>query len=280
MGKSLGVVCNLYNEANALPGWLETHTAFFDDVRVYHSGPGGAKSDDGTIEILERWKIPIVYGSIDEGFGVVRTAAIRSSPCDYVMILDADERFHPLNQVMTCSGESTPFDEVGQILYDYDRKIDFTACPSNFENLRKLGAKLNVSFGEVYNQGAWLRSIIDANDYDAIKCVRRHWHDFTRTKPTQNWHTEPDYQQRLVRNKDSVHFSTDTRMHESLLGAENVYQPNFTHGPFFDHYHLHFKVMEMDQRRHDVAIYDKLHRGENPPSREDHEQLAKISDQR
>ena len=55
---SLGVVANVYNEAFALPGWLEMACSFFDDVRIYHSGPGGKCSDDGTVELLERWHIP------------------------------------------------------------------------------------------------------------------------------------------------------------------------------------------------------------------------------
>lgn len=52
MSVTIGLVANVYNEVNAITGWLETHTPFFDDVRVFHSGPGGAKSNDGTIEIF------------------------------------------------------------------------------------------------------------------------------------------------------------------------------------------------------------------------------------
>src|SRR5207245_1758030 len=106
----------VYQEANALPGWLETHLSFFDDVRVLHTGPNGARSDDGTLEILRKWNIPVEMGSIDEGFGTVRTRAIRSSPCDYVMLLDADERFYPVHRLLTCTGESTPQSEIDWIL--------------------------------------------------------------------------------------------------------------------------------------------------------------------
>ena len=263
---TLGAVCNFYNEANALPGWLETHTPFFDHVSFYQAGPGGAESNDGSIEILEKWKVPIHRGKIDEGFGIVRTAAIRSSPCDFVMILDADERFHPIAQEMTCAGESTPPDVVGRVLYEYDRGIEFTACPSNYENVGQLGAKLSVSFGAVYNQGAWLRDILEHGDLDAVKMIRRHWHDFSHKRPTQNWHIDNDYQMRLVRNKESIHFAPDVKMHENLVGASNVFQPNHTHGPFYDHYHMFFKHMEPMQRRHDVDIYDRIHRGESPLS--------------
>lgn len=266
---TLGLACNFFNECNALPGFLETHAPYFDHISFYQAGPGGAESDDGSIEIIEKWGFPIHRGRIDDGFGVVRTAAIRSSPCDFVMLLDADERFHQFAQVMTCAGESTPPNEVDQILYEYDRGIEFTACPSNFENLNRLGAKLTVSFGEVYNQGAWLKDFIQHGDLDGVKTVRRHWHDFTHKRPTQNWHVHPDFQVRLVRNKDSIYFTPDVKMHERLVGASNVYQPNFTHGPFFDHYHMCFKKMEPMQRRHDVAIYDSIHRGEKPPTKQE-----------
>ena len=268
MPVTIGCVANVYNEANALPGWLETHTAFFDHVSVYHAGPGGAESNDGTIEILEKWKIPIHRGSIDEGFGIVRTAAIRSSPCDWVMILDADERFHQFAPVLTCSGTSTPPDEVNQILQAYDNRQQ-TACPSNYENLHKLGANLQVSVGEVYNQGAWLRDIIQHGQLDAVISIRRHWHDFTWKKPTQNWHTEPDFQTRLVRNVDSIHYNANTRMHEGIIGATNVFRPNHSHGPFFDHYHLHFKAMARMNRAHAVAIYDCINDGKSPPTWEE-----------
>lgn len=281
--KTLGLVANVYNEANALPGWLETHTPFFDHILVYHSGPNGERSIDGTIEILEKWKIPVVFGSINEGYGAIRTQAIRLSPCDWVMLLDADERFYALNQVLTCSGESTPRAEVDKLLYDYgdpnykepeivqeyDKGIDFTACPSNFENLKRLGANLNVTYGEVYNQGAWLRDIIEHGDLDAVKTIRRHWHDFTRKRPTQNWHTDADFQMRLVRNKESIFFDASVKMHERLQGASNVYNPNMTHGPFFDHFHCFFKPMEATQRRHDVSVYDSISKGETPLSFEE-----------
>jgi len=281
MAKTIGIVANIYNEANAITGWLESAAKFADHISVYHAGPNGAKSDDGTIEILEKWKIPITYGSIDEGFGPVRTKTVRTSPCDYVILLDADERFDAIAQVLGCHGESTPREEVNQLLYDYsnpnyvdsqviqpyDAKIDFTACPSNFENMAKLGANLTVSYGEVYTQGAWVRDIIEKHDYDAIKSIRRHWHDFSMKRPTQNWHTEPDFQMRIVKNVDSVYFGG--RMHEGLHGAPNHYQPNFTHGPFLDHFHLFFKKLEPTQRKHDIAIYNSINEGRTPPSFEE-----------
>jgi len=263
---SLGLVANIYNECNALPGWLETHTPYFDDVRVYHAGPGGAKSNDGTIEILEKWRIPYTCGSIDDGFGIVRTAAIRYSPCDWVMILDADERFYPKHQVLSCSGQSTPPDEANTILQSYDFRDLKTLIP-NWENVGRLGANCTVDFGEVYNQGQHLRSILDHHTtIDAVRTIRRHWHDFSFKRPTQNWHTDPDWQMRLVRNREGIHFEPDVKMHERLVGVSNWYSSDFGHGPFFDHFHFTFKRMEQEQRAHDVKIYDAIHAGRRPPS--------------
>lgn len=269
---SLGLVANVYNEINALPGWLETHLPVFDDVRVYHSGPQGAMSNDGTVELLEKWRVPYAVGSIDDGFGAVRTHAVRSSPCEWVMLLDADERFYPVLPILTCEGESTPPDEVDKILYDYgdpnyqpyDASIDFTAVPSNFENLGRLGAKLRVTRGATFDHATYLRSLLAA-DIDAVKVVRRHWHDFSWKRPTQNWHTDADYQTRIIRNNDSIYWDPSSRMHERLCGAVSVRVPNHTQGPFFDHYHCFFKRMEVAQRKHDVLIYNAINKGEVPP---------------
>lgn len=281
MAATLGIVCNLYNEVNALPGWLEAATALADHVAVYHSGPGGAMSDDGTIEILEKWKVPITFGSIDEGFGAVRTKTLRCTPCDWAMLLDADERVHRYMPVLTCTGESTPAQEVDRLLYDYgdpnyrevqqgyDKAIDFSACPSNFENMARLGAKLRVSAGEVFDHGKVIRDLIENADLDCIRTIRRHWHDSTWNRPTQNWHTDPDFQARLVRNRESVYFASVTRMHEKLEGAAKTHTANHSHGPFFDHYHLLFKKMEVKQRQYDVAVYNAIADGKPPPKWEE-----------
>jgi hypothetical protein len=265
MSTTLGLVANVYNEIHALPGWLELHTPFFDDVRILHAGPCGEYSDDGTIELLEKWNIPIEYTSIDDGFGKVRTKAIRSSPCDWVMILDADERFYPVSRVLKCIGESTSFKEADAILQTYDFRDLKTMLP-NWENVRRLGAKLNVMFEDTYDQGKLLRNLL-TDDYDAICTVRRHWHDFTFHKPTQNWEVDQDPQLRTVRNIDRVYYSN--QMHEQLIGAKSHYRPNIRVGPFFDHFHFSFKKLEIEQRAHDIAIYDAIHAGKQPPTKKE-----------
>ncbi len=261
--RTIGLVANVFNEINALPGWLETHTPFFDHVAIYHAGPQGAKSTDGTIELLEKWNIPITYGSIDEGFGVARNATFRCSPCDWVMLLDADERFYPIHRIMACTGESTPHSEVDTILQSYDFSDLKTTLP-NWENLKRLGAKLQVDICDTYNQGARLREIIE-QDFDAIATIRRHWHDFTFRKPTQNWHTDPDWQLRCIRNDPSICFNPSVRMHERLEGVTNCFHADQSRGPFFDHFHFSFKQMEQSQRAHDIQIYNAINEGRIPP---------------
>lgn len=266
---TIGLVANIYQEANSLPGWIETHLPYFDDIRVMHAGPGGAYSTDGTLEILKKWNIPVEFCAIDEGFGVVRTKALRMSPCEWVMLLDADERFFPVHRIMHCAGESTPHSEVDAILQTYDFRDLKTMIP-NWENVARLGANLRVEAGAPYDQGKRLREIIDPmNDFDAVITVRRHWHDFSFKRPTQNWLSDPDWQMRCVKNSPSIFFDPNVRMHERLVGANKPFRADHARGPFFDHMHFVFKAQEMHQRAHDVAIYDAVHEGRKPPTQEE-----------
>ena len=261
---SIGLVCNLFNECNALPGWLETHLSFFDDVRAYHAGPSGLHSVDGTLDILKKWDIPVKFGSIDSGFGNVRTEALRWSPCDWVVILDVDERLFPVHRVLTCQGEPTSRQDADVILGGYDTRDPMRG--PDWEAIARLGANLRVERGDVIDQGAWLREIINTGNHDAVVTIRRHWHDIGMKHPTQSWAMEPDWQLRCVRNDPSIYFDPSTRMHERLIGVNRVFYADLVRGPFFDHFHFHFKKMEPAQRAHDVDTYDRIHRGEKPLS--------------
>ncbi len=260
--KTLGLACNFYNESAALPGFLETHAPFFDHITFYEAGPGGARSNDGSREIIEAWKFPIHAGNIDDGFGIVRTAAIRSSPCDYVMLLDADERFYHTICSLHCAGEGTPHDQVSKALYDYG--VDL-----NFDGVAKLGEGLTVTRGEAYSQGAWLKAIVQHGSLDGVVSVRRHWHDFSFARPTQNWEHHNDRQCRILRNDPSIYYDPNVKMHERLVGASNLYHPNLEHGPFFDHFHFFFKRMKPSGRAHANAIYNALNGGIKPPTLEE-----------
>lgn len=260
---SIGLVANMYNEANTLPGWLETHLPFFDDVRVLHAGPCGEYSTDGTIEILEKWRIPVEFCAIDEGFGTVRTKALHISPCDYVMLLDADERFYSVLQDIRVTGVGTPQTEVDWILQSYDfRGVNLP----NWENIDRLGSNLTCTKTGISLQGEYLRNVLANERPDAVITVRRHWHDLSMSRPTQSWLEHPDWQMRLVRNDPSIGFDPNTRMHEQICGAVKVWQANTTSGPYFDHFHFTFKRMEPEQRAHDVMIYDSIHEGKKPPT--------------
>ena len=179
------------------------------------------------------------------------------------MLLDADERFFPVHHYMTCDGEATPQSEVDWILQSYDfRGVNLP----NWENVAKLGAKLCVGIGHVYNQGAFLREILDIERPDVLCTIRRHWHDFTFLRPTQNWHTDPDWQMRVVHNNPDIYFDPKIRMHERLIGAQRTSRSEMVSGPFMDHFHFTFKRMEQQQRAHDLAVYDAIHAGVKPPT--------------
>lgn len=265
MSITIGLVANVYNECNALPGWIETHLPFFDDIRVMHAGPQGKLSSDGTLAILEKWGIPILFGNIDAGFGVVRSAAIHSSPCEYVVLLDADERLYPAHRALYCSGNPTPQLEADEILGRYDFRNGNTP---DWGAIGALGSGLRVDIGSPYDQGARLREILESEKPDALCVARRHWHDFSFRRPTQNWMVDPDWQLRIVRNDPDIRFDPNTRMHERLTGAAHVARGDLVRGPFFDHFHFTFKKMEPNQRAHDVEIYDAIHAGRTPPTEE------------
>lgn len=249
-GPSIGMACNIYNDVNAVAGLLQTASTFFDDMVFFHAGPQGKRSDDGTIELIEKWGAKIVFGKIDEGFGIVRSAAIKSCPTEWVMILDADERFWPQAPLILPHGEG-----------DGNIHIQF--------------------FEDAYDQGALLRRLVRITDIDTIYTIRRHWNDFSWKKPVQNWHTIPDYQCRIVRNLPHIGFRAEVRMHEQMWDFQREapprgYRANSARGIFHDHYHCWFKKMERDQRAHDIAIFDAIHENRVPPTELTPEERASI----
>lgn len=262
--QTITAACNFYNETNALSGWLESASAFFDEILLINAGPGGKKSNDGSIEIAEKWGVRILYDAIDGGFGKIRTRLIRESRTDYVAILDADERFHRYAPILECTGQPTPDDVVNAVLQEYDNRDD--KRPSNWENLKLLGLDLRAKQTGHYDQGQFLRDILEHKRPDVVCAIRRHWHDFTWKRPTQDWGKMPDLQWRIIRCDDKIGFDLGKRMHESLDGFDpaKVVRPHNGMGPFYDHFHLAIKRMEVEQRREDIRIYDAINRGEAP----------------
>src|ERR1700722_13140534 len=76
MPESIALAGNVYNDAHALRGALETGARFFDNFFFVHSGPNGAYSTDGTIELLEKFGATVVFDDISKGYGVIRTRCL------------------------------------------------------------------------------------------------------------------------------------------------------------------------------------------------------------
>lgn len=249
MSQTIAAICNIFNDAKALPGWLESASAWADHITVYHTGPQGERSSDGTIEIAEAWGVDLQFGSIDEGFGTVRTKMVTMTPCDWVWIGDADERFHRIAPKLYCEGNE--------------------AYPAvEHPNLSVI--RLGFHPHDTYDQLDLLRSMMTA-DVDAICTVRRHWFNHHWDKPCQNWMQIADWQLRIVRNCQHVSYLSSVRMHEQIRDTRTGGDPRFARadverGPFHDHYHCWYKAMEKEQRQHDIAIYDSLCENRTPPT--------------
>lgn len=248
MGDSIGIALNVYNEHNALPGALEHASRFFDDILVIHAGPGGAYSNDGTIEILEQWGVRTIFDKIDDGFGTLRTKLIRNSATEWVWISDADERFFRYIPAYSVHG-------TGQYPQDPVPNLQVGICEP------------------VYDQGALLRHKInvECKEADALRTVRRHWMNINMSRPCQDWYKCEDWQLRCVRNSDYIRYVSEVKMHERIEDKRTGRDPrygtsNVKTGPFTDHFHVPFKLMEPDQRQHDIRIYNALHHGTAIPT--------------
>lgn len=240
---SIGVAATFRDECNALPGFLEMATAFFDDVLLVDCSPDANPSTDGSLDIIRKWGLPHPpCWDLNAGFGAVRTQLLKTSRTDWTVIMDIDERMHVTFPVLSCDGdESYP----------------------DVEN-----PKLRVSVADSsYNHRDWLLLKIKEAERTGAKGVRfcrRHWFDTTYRRPTQNWMKNRDWQLRCMKSRDSVGYKSDVKMHETAWDyARNdgpVYvEDDLMRGPFFDHLHCHFKPMEPEQRREDIRVYDALH---------------------
>lgn len=229
---SIAMCCNVYNDAAPLRGLLETSARFFDELFIVHSGPGGARSNDGTIELCESFGCKIVFDDIQKGFGVIRSRLIHEHGCEWGMILDADERFFPMLPELECSD-------------------DLVAHPRSLP----------------CHQGDTLRRVISDPRAMAIRSTRRHWHDFSMTRPTQNWFENRDHQLRIVRNVPQIAYQADRVMHERLIDSRTGHDPVFYEqddylGPFHDHFHMYFRTTEPGKKEANELNYSRLERGE------------------
>lgn len=236
---SLACSFNIYNDANALPGMLENASQWADSIYCIHAGPGGKASNDGTMEILEKWGIRPVMADIMEGFGVIRSRLIHECGCDWTLLMDADERFPVIRPTMTCSGTEK-----------------FPEFPN---------PNLKVTFGNSFDQLKALKGLIEcAEGNDAIVMPRYHFFDFTHKRPSQSFSAEKDFQCRCVRNVPHVGYKLERKLHEHIVdyrtGGEPAMvrqTPNEREVALF-HYHNFFKPLEPAQNKEDLEIYRAL----------------------
>lgn len=239
---SISLGCNIYNDAAALRGLLEASARYFDNLFFVHAGPGGARSTDGTIEILEKFGATVVYDDIQKGFGYIRSRVIHECGCDWCFLMDADERFFPQINVMTCEG---------------DESYPKVAAPNLTVTVKK----------DVIDQGGTLKQMIKSDGIFAIRTTRRHWFDFKMNRPAQNWLHNRDHQMRIVRNLAEIRYKTDVVMHEQIIDERTGKTPSFIAqddmgGPFHDHFHLAFRTAYPGTKEFNEQNYDRLSRGE------------------
>lgn len=236
--------CNVYNDAVAMRGLLETASQYFDELFVVHSGPNGTYSTDGTIELCEQFKVKLVFDDIDNGFGVIRSRLIHEHGCEWSMILDADERFNPAMPQFICEGDATW--DIGNPLVRPNLTV--TNSP------------------EISIQGYALKEIIKNDMIMSVRTIRRHWMDFTNKNPTQNWNLIPDYQLRTVRNVPEVKYVSDIKMHERLIDTRTGQDPLHIISDelliFHDHYHPFFRNSFPGTKQFNEQNYQRLERGE------------------
>jgi len=84
---TLSVVLIVKNEEKNLADCLETVIDFASEIVVYDTG-----SSDNTIEIAKKYTKNVIIDTKWEGFGKARQKAQSYAKCDWVLMLDADER--------------------------------------------------------------------------------------------------------------------------------------------------------------------------------------------
>lgn len=228
------------NEGLILPGWFEAHQGgLADEFLLVDTG-----STDNTVEIGERWKAHIRHQDMEQGFDVVRTYCITEAAaigCEWVIILDADERLYPILPRLTLVEEPTEIDM--STLWPAGG-----AAPTH----RKYTA---VPTGEYYNQHDIIRRLIEDPFCAAYNTRRRHWFGWHHNFPCQPWAPVEgtdiegidDWQRRFCRTDKGLKFIR--KVHE-WLRREDGGEPEPTliaEDVFFDHYHVPAKAIYPDR---------------------------------
>lgn len=241
----VGTVCHFHNERHALGPFIEAAEKMFDEIVLVSSPMGSTPPDPETIKIAEASGHKLIYDTLSQGFGALRTRCIAYSSCDWVAILDADERVWPTAPELGVTGT----EKFPQTLEPKLMVINDGHHTDQYDNLRKLCNRA------------------DAEDALAICLSRRHWFGAPGewVRPCQNWHEgvgEPDWQLRLVKNSPWLCYDPTVKMHETLKDTRTWADPRFirvTDGSLFiDHYAHHYRAMEPAQNTEDIATYEAL----------------------
>lgn len=241
---SLGMACNFWREPLMIGGLFENAAPFFDDLLFVSTPPVGKDHDEETCDIIRKFGARLELGSLELGFGVVRTQLIHKSTTEFVMIMDADERVLDNTKVLDCIGNEK-----------YPHSLD----PKNSV------AVLDVS----YTHGRYLKNVVNGagEDYDAVRMCRRAWMDFTYTRPAQCWKSEADWQCRLVRNREYFGYDPNIKIHERIRdfrtgGEPRMFKVDDPHrGLFVEHFTIPAKKLDPKKNTQDVETYNALDEG-------------------
>jgi glycosyltransferase involved in cell wall biosynthesis len=236
------------NEALILPGWLEAHTGLADEFLVVDTG-----STDGSIDIGRAWGANVIEQEMSGGFGFIRSFCIERASCEWVIILDADERIYRHVPEFMLKEEPTEIDMT-------------TKWPSG------PGAPTHCKYeaigtGRYIDQHFLARQATDDPNVIGYRTRRRHWFDWDMKRPCQNWMDWvndggiPDWQARFVKTGgvvDGQPLRYVRKVHEWLRdhsGREPANMGAFgPDGPFFDHFHVPAKGM-IPGRSEDVTAF-------------------------
>lgn len=244
----VAAVCHFHAEKFALPGFIAAAEDMFDEIVLVSSPMDGTPEDPETIAIAEASGHKLIRDTLSQGFGALRTRCIGYSSCEWVMILDADERVYGNPPKMSCSGTGKFPETLNPDLH----VATHTGTINQRKNLRDL-----ISHAE-------------AEKALAICVSRRHWFgapgEFDR--PCQNWTPgsgEADWQLRLLKNTPFLCYDPEVKMHERLIWTPTWAEPKFirvTDGSLYiDHHSWWAKNLEPKQNAEDAAIYEQLQPG-------------------
>lgn len=241
----VGVVCHWHAEKNALPSFIAAAEKMFDEIVLVSSPMDGTPADPETIAIAEASGHKLIHDTLSQGFGALRTRCIGYSSCEWVMILDADERVWDSAPALGITG-------TGKFPETLTPDLTVTRAQQQINQHKNL----RDSIGRAEAEGAL-----------AICVSRRHWFGAPGEwdRPCQNWNPiggEADWQLRLVKNSPYVCYDPEVKMHERLIDTRTWADPKFirvTDGSLFiDHYSWHFKNLEPEQNAEDAKIYEAL----------------------